>query len=1007
MASSREQGVIDESNEINSLNEIITAPVQSQVTGTTPTVPSPGTSTSSSSTITFDEAMVQTLNQFRESIREHELNKYPKPPYSLETPTVSINGVPHQVLRVKYDGRPLAPEKLKQMEAESIKVRKLNLMAGVLFAMQFSPNYLNMTNDQKKLILDNFHFLRDSIQTSPPDTSRSPSDQIEGFVNHITDIISGVTKKSNEEVIRAVRNAEQYFVADNNRQRVLAFEVRMGVHSYWQIDIPSGNKLTMDQKQELLRIHDEDENNQPSWFKALPEWEKDWIKKAIPVPPNTDWEYFESLFQSSAMQHLPGIKNSRTNYFVKWDGGSTLLSRHLNASTMVPYEMPDDSRNQNTQLTAKQMLNRLEKQALNNFVELHDLFGNLPEGYRPIILAQSLLSDVRIGGADNLLTELQRQSIESVQSGDGLFQVISGNDPVNFLRMTTRQNERRWEYANQVLASAQLFIQHYIGNESQLSPKAFARLNLIHQAYHNLIELTNVGYMERNSSNLTGVNFEAFKVAYLGLLVEAMGGAVSTNCKSGKDRTGLEELYRNAMLIYFDRYKELPKFNDTPDKRTLFIEIYSTLFNSMKTQEAAACNTPGSFGLKDSAKMLCQDTVSLLDTSYSASNSRSDMNKPPVFSNDESNQSKIRNAILEVKKSSPSSSPNRWISKSPNRSPRRSSSPDSSSGHRDSMGASSSVASGSLFHSDSPPRHIQDHSSLHPSNLTMKEQRGLSILKEMRSMETVNQQSSEIMAEYRRLQSENKDIIQILSSQSIVRLISKSVNDSIRLNAYPGMSREEHDALFVDSTNRILKHVTNKSIDYFSATELKDHPFYGNLINIANSNSLLNKALSERSPVVNQQQLKEKYDELVFDEGSHDPARFSKALLDRDFVKNLQKNIQNLTNLNTVSGMTKEEHDKVFVMAARDVLKNVTGKDLSEIREELKLGGSPEKSTFYDVLFNIAESIQSRSHQEQQSWVRVKVESSMPRARRELLSGRELNVSEKRDDSDSEHRKPS
>lgn len=43
-------------------------------------------------------------------------------------------------------------------------------------------------------------------------------------------------------------------------------------------------------------------------------------------------------------------------------------------------------------------------------------------------------------------------------------------------------------------------------------------------------------------------NKEEYKIALKRLLVEGMGGVIINNCKSGKDRTGLSEIYQHAMI---------------------------------------------------------------------------------------------------------------------------------------------------------------------------------------------------------------------------------------------------------------------------------------------------------------------------------------------------------------------------------------------------------------------------------------------------------------------------
>lgn len=600
------------------------------------------------------------LDAIRDLIQRYERAKYPDPPYQYFNGYQVINGVTYQLIQVKYSGEPLNDSALAQIRKYSAIVRKLNIIAGILFAIQFTPGFYEQNINRADKLMEMLQYKIAEISedaVSDKYQVKSPRNELDDFVSKLIKNISETTGERSEIVTRKLRNAERYFVADNNRMRVFAFRTTLDDGSmYWQVDMPGANRLTAAQKDEYLKIHQKDPVDRPLWFTTLPDWEKDWLWQVVPDPDGNknrliDWRYFESIFQSSAMQHIPGIKNTRTNYLVREQADQfRVVSSSIKTSTMVPYEMPDQGRDVNVLLTAEQMLDEMLRHEQDNFNQLRQLFPDLPKDFKPILLAQSLLSDVLVAQADVQLAESQRDAIDQVARNvkfQGVM-VISGNDPVNILRLASRQGPSRWDYVLPVMGKAHQFIRFYKRKKSGLNPEQSARYQLIQDALTKLQNLSKVGFGKRTISNISGVNYEAFKVAYTGILVEAMGGTVSTNCKSGKDRTGLEEIYRNAMLIYFEKYQKLPGFDDGGADRKKFIAIFVRLFNSLKAQEAAANNTPGSLGLKDDAKMLCKDIVKELGITYEESNNRAAINKPSTFMDDEAAQGKTRKNKIAI-----------------------------------------------------------------------------------------------------------------------------------------------------------------------------------------------------------------------------------------------------------------------------------------------------------------------------------------------------------------------
>jgi hypothetical protein len=590
----------------------------------------------------FRAYLASILASLNLKIQQYEVDKYPQPPYQCQFSSVKVNGRLMQVMYVTYDGTPISKEHLAQMTVNSIKLRKYNLIATIFNSMYFSDYYLSLDNSQREQIVNQLIELLSEIEDPQSRKDESPRSQIDRFVDSVVDKIRIITKDSEEDILRNIRNAERYMVADTNSECIVIFESKVRDEDIIQVDIPYANRLTDQQKLEYLKIHNPSISDRPLWFKVLARWEQEWLVSRIPKSLDADWSEFEYIFQSSAMQHVPGIKNARFNYsFAIHHEHPELLAKSVKTSTMVPYEMPLQCHKAETRRTVEQMLMTLQAEAITNMDNVWgDVFRRSGEPVKPLILVQSLLSDTKGGGGDNKLADDQVSAVVSAQSEHQFNDVliVAGNEAVNFLRAAALQGAKRWGYADSIIQYSRKFITS-IGDPAQLSPGQQERLKLIMNLNVELSKLRNPSFNHK----VLGIwerNFEEFKVAYLSILVEEMGGVVSTNCKSGKDRTGLDEYYRLAMRIYYRQEGKLPGFADKGIERQKFVNIFVQVFNSMKAQEAAASNTPGSFGIKDDAMMLCKDIAKALGDSFTASNQRAAMNKPQGFTEDEKIQSR-------------------------------------------------------------------------------------------------------------------------------------------------------------------------------------------------------------------------------------------------------------------------------------------------------------------------------------------------------------------------------
>lgn len=594
------------------------------------------------------------LEKLRDKLKEWEGKKLPCPPFTYD------NTDPTKI-KITYNGEELSSKQVEKMNFYSSVVRKLSIMAGVAYSLEYDGF---MPKDKKGAVINVLKKLMDkvvekadkeSVAKPAKDPGFSPakllaklfakSDDIDPaedmnkFIENMSDMLVEASGEEKSAVIRKMRLAERYFTATyrHDVQHEFALKRLDGKVVKFE-DHLFGNQLTEEQKREIIKIHDSEEK-QPDWFKCLLPWEKEWFIKQVPkdLGDVEQWEKFEKIFQSSAMQQMPGIKNARMNY-LRW--GDEEISRSFKASTFVPYEMPVGSKEKEAERTAKQVIEYLreEVEKRSEFKRWKKLLG---DQFKPLIYIQTLFSDVPdiVPFSDIKLAEQQKKAV--IEAAVGSKDIIIGHDPLNVLRHIA---SARWEHTDKLIKHADEFL-------SAIHLKRLADPNCVDKAAIdeiNFIKAVNAELkrMKDSVGPTPGRNFNAYKAALTELLVEAMGGMVSTNCKSGKDRTGMDELYRAAILIY---YKEndgrLPRFDDSGTKRDDFVELFVKLFNCMKVQESAAANTPGSLGLKDSgSKVLCSDIADKLGESYGASNKRANINKPKLFEEDE----KKRQEEIEV-----------------------------------------------------------------------------------------------------------------------------------------------------------------------------------------------------------------------------------------------------------------------------------------------------------------------------------------------------------------------
>jgi len=598
------------------------------------------------------------LDKAKENIiaRMHyfDAQKYPKPPYEYKKYFDEKSGL--TITKVTYNPAEYEglddkdkSEKLKIKEQNAIAVRKLNIIGGVLLGLEYDGflgiNKTNKDDYNKKIkyLTQELMLLAEKVEVDLSET-RKLKDIIAEFYLKVAATIkedSSITNLSLEEIVEKIssekKSPETYFAGEyHNSDEILIVETVNGfkqkgkdehgndkteITSTIQVDVPIGNQLTDNLKIEYQRIHEE--NNIPKWFEKLEEWEQNFLRENIPKASDTEdeterkWIAFEKRFKSSTLVRIPGIPNARTSYlYSKTEHGQPeLISRSLKTGTHVPFDMKDAKDTaDNTELASRQILDNLKTQ-LNQEKDPWDKIIDRSD-HKKIIYFGMLLSDnffekkkllgIKIGDADTKLVNYQKRSIDKIAEDEakGDFDILCGNEPLNGFRTLTWDTQHlwnsRWDVTNQLLSRANIFLDAVNEKGEELSEKQQLNKTLIEQAIENLTEMRKINISDGYPFSFGGRNYPIFKSAYSAILVEAMGGVVSSNCKSGKDRTGLEELYRHAMLLYFEETGQLPKYNDDEKNREKFIKIFRTLFNNMKISEVCSTNTPGAFGIKDS-----------------------------------------------------------------------------------------------------------------------------------------------------------------------------------------------------------------------------------------------------------------------------------------------------------------------------------------------------------------------------------------------------------------------
>jgi hypothetical protein len=386
-----------------------------------------------------------------------------------------------------------------------------------------------------------------------------------------------------------------------------------------QVETLLHNPLTPKQKNELLKIHNSDLDTQPDWFKKMPVWAQTRLKSIIPENDSGDWTAYEKTIPAT-LRYLPGEANAtKHELFIN----NVLCGTAYKQGVPTPYDMPLSDQQEHATHNIKQMLGAREKDRVKAFKQYWGLTDDSLNKDCPVLLC-GLLTPMQQGGAltvviDGLgLSKKENNTRFVQQKTTGLDTIKSSNqeETIQYFDLNVP--------INNLAASTPVSIdENYVAHAKQLyeSLESPIKVNLDLAIYRKREKLrASIEALEQHDAlpKIGGRNKNLYTAALYDLTTRHMGGVSTGNCKSSKDRKGVELMMADAMEVYYACYQKFPSYNDEGQDRQNFVTICADLYKSGHQLLIAHDNSPGSPGIKDD-DLLDKDLVLALGDFYSTS----------------------------------------------------------------------------------------------------------------------------------------------------------------------------------------------------------------------------------------------------------------------------------------------------------------------------------------------------------------------------------------------------
>ncbi len=427
-----------------------------------------------------------------------------------------------------------------------------------------------------------------------------------------------------------------------------------------QHDEPRLSKLTNAQKDELARIFASNKKIHPDWFKALAPFAQNALKKLLkPDGKNWNWNNYEKC-HPTILRHMLGEANATTHRFkvthVKINGEEIILSDTVSIRQGAPTSFNMKNKNErvvSAKENLKQMLSDTAIQSARaNFKEAWGISDEKDDTKfpLPVVLVglltpatqagyfSAFLDRARLtGGESNTLLTREKNAAFSAwhNPNDKTIQAFNLNVGVNWQRDGVIQPDEKFIlFVNQF--NADMFT-HLQLNKHNLSVEKWSDLKRKREQLGYVKSALNA--LDGMPSSEKGRNENLYTAALYDVAARLMYGLDTGNCKSSKDRKGVEFIMADAMLAYLAEKEalgetlRLPGINDKDPERARFIEIFCELYASGHQLLLAHDNSPGCPGIKDEG-ILDEDIKAKLNEmrmTYAQSKKIAHLNKPGTF----------------------------------------------------------------------------------------------------------------------------------------------------------------------------------------------------------------------------------------------------------------------------------------------------------------------------------------------------------------------------------------
>lgn len=504
---------------------------------------------------------------------------------------------------------------------KSTQLRAQTFVEGTKFVLQQENRLTDkITNDMDALLVETKRIIAQE-KVELPHYSRI----VNGLIQKLSKI-SGLTEKN-------IALGEAYWAWQiyERPERKTTIGIPDSTASVYITESVIQPQLTQVQKELLIQIHT---SPKPSWVKMLTDWEQGYLKTIIPQEISGNWSSYEKVLPAT-LRRIPGLCNATQRTFTYTDPeGNMVRKRGYRQGVPTAYAMPSSYYQTSAEENIKQMLDAIQSNAKNDFraywelsresklqapvlllgLLTHKEYGN---ALQKLIDTDVLYTGFTLSGEENNTQRTQDKStaIINLETAYPDITLIDLNIGVNI--------GRGW--VTSVPVDNFITVAEKILNAIKTEKKsASTRIDEAEAAIAAL--------KTHNAKPIqSGRNKDLFTAALCHHLTERLGGSALTNCKSAKDRTGVEINMADAIDIYVRIYGEYPAYDESDAvKRNHFIDIFKAIFDSQHHQLIANDNSPGSQGIKDEG-MLDSDIIEHLGETYTLGKKIADLNKPKSF----------------------------------------------------------------------------------------------------------------------------------------------------------------------------------------------------------------------------------------------------------------------------------------------------------------------------------------------------------------------------------------